>query len=95
MFKRLKEIFKQADGVPDYHLGPKYDGSGAGLFVLRQEFGNPPQLYRGPGRTAGALSVWQHPQVMVPLYVPTSGLGGTQAGTVELTGLLTQEELGI
>lgn len=95
MLGMLKAIFKQADGVPDYHLGPKFDGSGAGLFVLRQEFGNPSQLYRGPGRNAGALRVWQHPQVMVPLFAPTSGLGGTQAGTVILQPLTTSEDIGI
>ena len=95
MFGRKREVLKQADGIPDYHLSPMYDGSGAGAFVCNPEFGIPVEFFRGRGRLAGTMSIFQSPQVYVSLFVPTSGLGGIQAGQFEFQGLRTSEELGI
>jgi len=89
-----KQRLKQADGVPDYHVAPRYDGEGAAALVYNQEFGLPPYLFRGAGRCAGALAVLQPAQAMYPLSIATAGLGGTQAGFLVGTPLssLTGEE---
>lgn len=95
MFERLKQIWKQADGIPDYHLGPKFNGEGASTFVMNREFGDPVQFIRGAGRIAGALAVLQHPQVYVNMAAKTSGLGGNVVGTLDLQSLHTPEDIGV
>lgn len=68
-------------GIPDYHLGPIYDTSGAQRMVMQQEFRTPVVLVRGAGMYAGWLRVLQPPQVYVSGQLhPTTGLGGLQAG---------------
>lgn len=92
-FGKKKQVLKQADGVPDYHIGPQFNGEGAGAFVYNAEFGLPVYSYRGNGRLAGALRPLQHPQVMYPLRVPVSGIGGTIAGQIISQPLVNLEDI--
>lgn len=61
---------------------------GAGNEAFETPFENPVLLFRGAGRVAGALSVFQPPQVWFNPQVGLNGLGGLQAGTIILQPLL-------
>lgn len=80
--------FKQPDGIPNYRVGPLYDGIGSGNFVYEAEFQNPVQVFRGAGRVAGSLRVTQQPQVYYNFRNVRAGLGGIQAGTMALQPLV-------
>lgn len=93
MLWHKRKVLKQADGIPDYHKGPVYDGSGAADLVFNAEFGLPVYLARGAGRVAGSLRVTQHPQVRFNQQAPVSGLGGTVAGQLVGQQLVRLEDI--
>lgn len=84
----LRKQFKQPDGIPNYRVGPHYDGIGTGNFVYEAEFQNPVYLFRGAGRVAGSLRVTQHPQVYFTYRNTRAGLGGLQAGQMAFQPLV-------
>lgn len=69
-------------GTPLYAPGPRYDGSGAALDIFERWAQDPSYLFRGAGRVAGELRVFQHPQVEYQLAIPVAGIGGLVAGQI-------------
>ena len=69
-------------GTPLYALGPLYDGEGAARRIFERWAQDPTYLFRGAGRVAGELRVFQHPQVEYQLAVPVAGIGGLVAGQI-------------
>jgi hypothetical protein len=63
--------------------------AGALSWAFDMLFALPTIVYRGPGRTAGQLSVYPNAsQVYSPLAIPMQGLGGLQAGKFILSPLV-------
>lgn len=61
---------------------------GAGNEVYESPTELPVIVFRGRGRVAGALSIFQPPQIWFNPQVGLNGLGGIQAGTLILQPLL-------
>ena len=78
----------------EYRLGRRFD-PGAQAEVFEQVLTNPSILFRGAGRVAGALSVFQHPQVWFRPQIGVNGLGGVQAGQYVGQPLLDPAQLDI
>lgn len=76
-----RKVHKQARAIPDYRLGPHYDGSGSAVFTFEREFTDPLYVYNGPGKvTISSLRVTQHPQVYFFYRNTAAGIGGVQHG---------------
>jgi hypothetical protein len=65
--------------IYNWVLGRRFDPGAPGE-VFQPELNNPVVLFRGRARLAGALGVFQHPQVWVVADIGVTGLGGIQAG---------------
>lgn len=70
-----------------YGSGRNFANPGAGAFVFQPEFTNPTMLFRGAGRVAGSLSVFQGHVARANHAVPHRGIGGVQAGQIVFQGL--------
>lgn len=79
-FKRAKAP-KGINGNPnyDFRLGVRFD-PGAQAEALEPLYENPVISFRGNGRLAGTLLVFQPPQIMFPGTRGTVGYGGIQHG---------------
>jgi hypothetical protein len=77
----LKTIFKSNRGFYAHTL-PHPLTNGAEHVGFVQKFQNPAQSVLGVGFRAGSVNVTQGPQIYHFLKVPTSGLGGIQAGQI-------------
>jgi hypothetical protein len=69
-------------GTPAYAPGPQYNGEGAAAFIFERWATDPNYLFRGAGRVAGELRVYQYPQIEYQLVVPVAGIGGLVAGQI-------------
>lgn len=87
MLHLLRKVFTQPPGIPNYRVGPNYDGAGAGAFVFEREFQDPLYNVFGPGKVAGSFMVLPQPQVYYYGYQKLAGLGGQQAGQFALQPL--------
>lgn len=89
MLRILRGLFSQSGtGLPNYRVGPKYDGSGAAIMVFEPETTFPEYETFASGRCVRAIKVvrpfrpLQQPQVYVGKLAPFAGLGGLQAGQI-------------
>lgn len=78
-----------APSLYSYHRGDIYT-NGAQEMVFNQKFQLPTLFFRGAGRLAGTMSVFQPNQVSYNNSVPVNSFGGTQAGQIILQGLLDE-----
>lgn len=70
-----------------YRLGDRFDpGAQAEAFLPLTTL--PALVFRGIGRVAGALNVFQHPQVRFNYQTGIQGVGGLQAGQYILQPLV-------
>lgn len=81
--------FANAAGLYSYHEGDLFT-PGAQNFVFEPNFETPLQTVWGRGfiRNPNTFKPLQPPQVWAHPHVTTDGLGGLQAGTIELQPLL-------
>ena len=90
--KKIRILHPLAQEFYSYHLGPRYD-PGAQAETFNPHFQNPVYLFRGAGRVAGAMRVFEHPQRW---FHQQTGINGvpTQAGFLRSQPLLDPEDLG-
>lgn len=81
------KISHPSTNLYSYGAGKQFANPGAGAFVFQPEFTNPTLLFRGAGRVAGSLNVFQGRVAHSLLAVPHRGIGGTQAGQIVFQGL--------
>jgi hypothetical protein len=85
----LVDVDASTVGIYDYHEGALFT-PGAQNFVFEPRFELPLQTVWGFGfiRNPNTFPVFQHPQVMSFPHVQTNGIGGLQAGFIQLEPLI-------
>ncbi len=76
-----------------YMLGYRFD-PGAMAEVFEPLTTLPEIVFRGPARLAGALNVFQPPQIWFNQQMGVNGLGGVQAGYLRGTPLIDPVQIG-
>lgn len=64
-----------------YHLGIRFE-PGAAAEVFQPRFELPIISFRGRGRVAGAMRIFQHPQLWFNQQRGINGVGGIQTGQI-------------
>lgn len=75
-----------------YRIGRRFD-PGAPAEVFERVLTDPLYLSTGAGVIAGAMRIFQHPQVAVTPVIGVNGLGGVQAGQILGQPLIDPAEL--
>jgi hypothetical protein len=76
-----------------YQLGIRFD-PGAQAEAFEPKFTLPRIVFRGPARLAGALNVFQAPQLWFNPQLGVVGLGGVQAGYLRGAPLIDPVQIG-